>query len=74
MFVKGGVDWVDVTNCVESAVVGVFVCICHKSEGFDLGYLQFVFCMEGQGVERNCCIYEGWQNSCFVWFEFVVLA
>ena len=37
MFVKGGVDWVDVTNCVESAVVGVSFCICNESEGFVLG-------------------------------------
>ena len=39
LFIKGYVDWVAVTSCVESAVVGVSVCICDKSEGFVLGYL-----------------------------------
>ena len=39
LFVKGGVDWVDVASCEESAVVGVSVCICDESEGFVLGCL-----------------------------------
>ena len=39
MFMKGGVNWVDVTNCVESMVVGVSICICDESEGFILCYL-----------------------------------
>ena len=36
---KDDVDWVDVTSCVESAVVGVSFCICDESEGFVLDYL-----------------------------------
>ena len=33
LFVKGDVDWVDVTTCVDNAIVGVSVYICDKSEG-----------------------------------------
>ena len=36
MFVKGDVDWVDVTSCVESLAVCVSICICDESEGFVL--------------------------------------
>ena len=36
LFVKDDDDWVNVASCVESAVVGVSVCICDKSEGFVL--------------------------------------
>ena len=39
LFVKGDVDVVDATSCVESAVVGVSYCICDETEGFVLGYL-----------------------------------
>ena len=39
---KDDVDWVDVTSCVESAVVGESVCICDESEGFVLGYITFL--------------------------------
>ena len=31
VFVKGDVDWVNVTGCVESLVVSVSVCICDES-------------------------------------------
>ena len=37
--VEDGFDWVDVASCVGSAVVGVSVCICDKSEAFVLTYL-----------------------------------
>ena len=33
LFVKGGVNWIDVTNCVESMDVSVSVCICEESVG-----------------------------------------
>ena len=31
VFVKGDVDWVNVTGCVESLVISVSVCICDES-------------------------------------------
>ena len=43
LFVKDDVDYVIVVSCVESAVVGVSVCICDKSESFVMSYLYFVF-------------------------------
>ena len=39
LFVKGDVDSVDVTSCVESMIVGVSFCICDESDGFFLGCL-----------------------------------
>ena len=39
MFVKSDVDWVEVTSCVDSTVVGVSFCICDESEGFVWGCL-----------------------------------
>ena len=34
LFVKDDVDRIDVTSCVESAVISVSYCICDESEGF----------------------------------------
>ena len=39
LFLNGDVDWVDVSSCVESMVVGVSFCIYDESEGFVLGCL-----------------------------------
>ena len=39
LFVKYDADFVDVTSCVKSAVVGVSVWICDESEGSVFGYL-----------------------------------
>ena len=63
LFVKDHVDWVDLTCCVESVIVGVCVCICDKSEGFVLGCLQFVFGRGDYGFERDCCVYDGRENG-----------
>ena len=39
LFAEGDIKWVDVVSYVESAVVGVSICICDRSGGFVLGYL-----------------------------------